>query len=122
KEEKLPHATVLDRAYRPAYHRAERRFLVATRSSPPESEGMRIPRLKLSTSPPRAEPTADPAATPVSVDSDARTVDVTGLLIAWNEGDAAALDRLLPVVYAELRRQARRALRREAAGHTLQPT
>jgi RNA polymerase sigma factor (TIGR02999 family) len=47
---------------------------------------------------------------------------VTGLLIAWSEGDRAALDALLPLVYAELRRQARRALRREAAGHTLQPT
>jgi RNA polymerase sigma factor (TIGR02999 family) len=47
---------------------------------------------------------------------------VTGLLIAWSEGDRAALDALLPVVYAELRRQARRALRRETAGHTLQPT
>jgi RNA polymerase sigma factor (TIGR02999 family) len=47
---------------------------------------------------------------------------VTGLLIAWSEGDAAALDALLPVVYADLRRQARRALRREDAGHTLQPT
>jgi RNA polymerase sigma factor (TIGR02999 family) len=57
--------------------------------------------------------------------SDGSTVegaDVTGLLIAWSEGDATALDALLPVVYAELRRQARRALRREAAGHTLQPT
>src|SRR5215211_5434555 len=48
--------------------------------------------------------------------------DVTQLLLAWGAGDRAALDALLPVVYAELRRQARRALRREAAGHTLQPT
>src|SRR5215217_726803 len=72
-----------------------------------------------STSPPHAEPSVGSAATPASSGSDA---DVTGLLIAWSEGDAAALDALLPVVYAELRRQARRALRREAAGHTLQPT
>lgn len=36
--------------------------------------------------------------------------------------DAAVLDALLPAVYAELRRQARRALRREGVGHTLQPT
>ena len=48
--------------------------------------------------------------------------DVTGLLVAWGAGDVQALDALLPAVYAELRRQARRAMRREAAGHTLQPT
>jgi RNA polymerase sigma factor (TIGR02999 family) len=48
--------------------------------------------------------------------------DVTGLLVAWGAGDVRALDALLPAVYAELRRQARRAMRREAAGHTLQPT
>lgn len=47
---------------------------------------------------------------------------VTELLVAWGAGDPAALDALMPRVYAELRRQARRALRREAAGHTLQPT
>ena len=71
--------------------------------------------------PPQAEPTAGPAATPVS-GTDAGAADVTGLLVAWSEGDSAALDALLPVVYAELRRQARRALRREEPGHTLQPT
>ena len=64
-------------------------------------------------------PDRSPAA---SVGSDARGADVTGLLLAWSDGDGAALDALIPVVYAELRRQARRALRREAAGHTLQPT
>lgn len=48
--------------------------------------------------------------------------DVTGLLMAWQAGDEEALGSLLPIVYAELRRQARRALRREAEGHTLQPT
>ena len=72
--------------------------------------------------PPQAEPRAGPAATPASGGSAASSADVTGLLIAWSKGDRAALDALLPVVYAELRRQARRALRREAAGHTLQPT
>jgi RNA polymerase sigma factor (TIGR02999 family) len=50
------------------------------------------------------------------------TPDVTALLEAWSGGDRAALDALLPVVYDELRRQAQRALRREDAGHTLQPT
>ena len=48
--------------------------------------------------------------------------DVTGLLRAWSAGDERALEELLPSVYAELRRQARRAMHREAAGHTLQPT
>ena len=48
--------------------------------------------------------------------------DVTGLLDDWTRGDARALDRLLPLVYDELRRIAARQLRRERAGHTLQPT
>jgi len=47
---------------------------------------------------------------------------VTGLLVAWGAGDRAALDALLPAVYEELRRLARLAMRRESAGHTLQPT
>ena len=48
--------------------------------------------------------------------------EVTALLLAWREGDAAALDRLLPAVYDELHRMARRQLRRERTDHTLQPT
>jgi RNA polymerase sigma factor (TIGR02999 family) len=48
--------------------------------------------------------------------------DVTALLLDWSRGDRAALDQLLPLVYAELRRMAARQLRRERAGHTLQPT
>jgi RNA polymerase sigma factor (TIGR02999 family) len=48
--------------------------------------------------------------------------DVTQLLIAWNEGDQAALDRLIPIVYQELRRIAVRHMRRERSGHTLQTT
>jgi RNA polymerase sigma factor (TIGR02999 family) len=47
---------------------------------------------------------------------------VTRLLQAWNEGDAAARDELLPVVYAELRRRAAVHLRSERPGHTFQPT
>jgi RNA polymerase sigma-70 factor, ECF subfamily len=47
---------------------------------------------------------------------------VTELLRAWGAGDAAASDALVPLVYTELRRQARRALRREGEGHTLQAT
>jgi RNA polymerase sigma factor (TIGR02999 family) len=48
--------------------------------------------------------------------------DLTRLLLAWRDGEPGALDRLAPLVYDELRRQARRQLRGERAGHTLQPT
>lgn len=47
---------------------------------------------------------------------------LTGMLQAWAKGDLEARDRLLPIVYDELRRQAARELRNERAGHTLQPT
>ena len=47
---------------------------------------------------------------------------VTQLLVAWGEGDKAALDELMPVVYDELRRLAQRYLSRERPGHTLQTT
>src|SRR5262245_65284589 len=47
---------------------------------------------------------------------------LTGLLKAWSDGDAAARERLLPEVYAELRRRAGAYLRRERKDHTLQPT
>ena len=47
---------------------------------------------------------------------------VTALLQAWSAGDHTALDRLVPLVHAELRRLARRYMRRERAGHTLQTT
>src|SRR6266436_9030203 len=46
--------------------------------------------------------------------------EVTGLLQAWSDGDQAALDKLMPLVYAELHRLAKRYMRREHAGHTLQ--
>lgn len=48
--------------------------------------------------------------------------DVTGLLHAWRAGDAAALDRLMPVVYGELRRVARARMRGQRPDHTLQTT
>ncbi len=48
--------------------------------------------------------------------------DVTGLLHAWRGGDTDARDRLLTVVYRELRRRAGAHLRRERTGQTLQPT
>src|SRR5713226_8155143 len=48
--------------------------------------------------------------------------DVTQLLLKWRDGDASALDQLMPLVYDELRRLARQCLRRERAGHTMQTT
>jgi len=48
--------------------------------------------------------------------------DVTQLLAQWSGGDRAALDQLVPAVYAELRRMAARYLRQERPQHTLQPT
>ena len=48
--------------------------------------------------------------------------EVTQLLCAWRGGDRAALDKLLPLVYDELRRQAHRYMARERAGHILQTT
>ena len=47
-------------------------------------------------------------------------VEVTQLLLDWGNGDKAALDKLVPVVYQELRRLARHYMRRERPGHTLQ--
>ncbi|MEO7501409.1 MAG: sigma-70 family RNA polymerase sigma factor [Gemmatimonadaceae bacterium] len=47
---------------------------------------------------------------------------VTELLRAWSTGDSAASDKLIPLVYGELHRQAQRYLRREVEGHTLQTT
>jgi RNA polymerase sigma factor (TIGR02999 family) len=48
--------------------------------------------------------------------------DVSGLLQAWSRGDSRALDRLTPIVYGELRRLARRHLKGERNGHSLQAT
>ena len=47
---------------------------------------------------------------------------ITRLLLAWRHGDEQALQALVPLVYDELRRIARRHLGRERPGHTLQPT
>lgn len=54
--------------------------------------------------------------------SRAATHDVTDLLVRWQDGDRAALDAFVPLVYAELRRIASAELRRERSGHTLQTT
>jgi RNA polymerase sigma factor (TIGR02999 family) len=48
--------------------------------------------------------------------------EVTQLLRAWNEGDQSALEKLMPIVYDELRRMARRYMAYERPGHTLQTT
>lgn len=45
--------------------------------------------------------------------------DVTQLLVDWNDGDAGAFDRLLPIIYDDLRSIARNHLARERANHTL---
>ena len=47
---------------------------------------------------------------------------ITRLLVDWEKGDQAAMEKLMPLVYSELRRLATNYLRRERAGHTLQPT
>jgi RNA polymerase sigma factor (TIGR02999 family) len=54
--------------------------------------------------------------------ADSRVLEVTELLRSWRQGDAAALDRLIPLVHDELRRVARSHFRRERPGHTLQAT
>ncbi len=48
--------------------------------------------------------------------------EVTRLLRRWSAGDQGALEKLLPLVYDELRRRAGAYLRNEREGHTLQPT
>src|SRR6266852_6645682 len=48
--------------------------------------------------------------------------EVTGLLRAWSQGDEEALQKLMPVVYDQLRAAARRYMAGERAGHTLQTT
>lgn len=61
--------------------------------------------------PPRGDKPADPPPG-----------EVTQLLLEWGRGNPAALDRLVPLIYEELRSMAARYLRREDPGHTLQPT
>jgi len=48
--------------------------------------------------------------------------DITGLLVDWNNGDMAALEKLLPLVERELHRLAHAYMRREDPNHTLQTT
>jgi RNA polymerase sigma factor (TIGR02999 family) len=70
-------------------------------------------------------PPADVTPSPATGPAGAKRHDgheVTELLRAWGGGDAQATESLVKLVYAELRRQAQLALRREDNGHTLQPT
>ena len=48
--------------------------------------------------------------------------DISTLLRAWSDGDQSALERLTPIVYDELHRLARRYMKRERPGHSLQTT
>jgi RNA polymerase sigma factor (TIGR02999 family) len=48
--------------------------------------------------------------------------DVTQLLMSWSDGDESALEKLVPLVYGELRRLAGQYMRRERRDHTLQTT
>jgi RNA polymerase sigma-70 factor, ECF subfamily len=48
--------------------------------------------------------------------------DITELLLAWNNGDQAALDKIIPLVHRELHRRAKDYMRGERPGHTLQTT
>lgn len=54
--------------------------------------------------------------------SEETSQDVTQMLIRWSDGDAAALEELTPIIYAELHRMAKRYIGRERKGHTLQTT
>ncbi|MGH9843929.1 MAG: sigma-70 family RNA polymerase sigma factor [Blastocatellia bacterium] len=54
--------------------------------------------------------------------SSTSTAEITGLLVAWGNGDEAALEKLTPLVYDELHRLAKRRMARERPGHTLQTT
>src|SRR5438132_14102343 len=56
------------------------------------------------------------------VSSTPEAANVTQLLLAWGNGNRAARDKLLPLVYAELHRRAAAAMRRESEGNTLQAT
>jgi len=53
---------------------------------------------------------------------DASGHQVTQLLKAWSEGEAAALEKIVPLVYQELHEMARRYMVHQRPGHTLQPT
>ena len=53
---------------------------------------------------------------------DNRSHQITALLLDWSNGDEIAFERLMPLVYDELRQMARRYMRRQPSGHTFQTT
>jgi RNA polymerase sigma factor (TIGR02999 family) len=63
---------------------------------------------------------AECSAEEVSAMTAASPHEVTQLLAAWTDGDEAALEQLVPIIQAELRRLAKNYLKRERPGHTLQ--
>jgi RNA polymerase sigma factor (TIGR02999 family) len=54
--------------------------------------------------------------------TEASSHEVTGLLVAWSDGDQSALERLVPLIHAELYRLAKRYMSRQSPDHPLQPT
>jgi len=58
----------------------------------------------------------------MTADTSPQVPEVTGLLMAWGDGDRAALERLIPMVDVELRRIAEAYMGRERHGHVLQTT
>jgi RNA polymerase sigma-70 factor, ECF subfamily len=58
----------------------------------------------------------------LNVKTDSYKEDITEILQDWRSGDEGALERLTPRVYVELRKAAKRGLRRERDGHSLQTT
>ena len=62
-----------------------------------------------------------PSIKKIAMSEDSRN-DISELLVAWGGGDEAALERLMPLVYDELKRLAHRYMRGERVGHTLQTT
>ena len=68
----------------------------------------------------KREAAAKPEIRSKNMDNPAQSV--SQLLQRWSEGDQGALDQLTPLVYDELRRMARRYMRQQPAGHTLQTT
>jgi RNA polymerase sigma factor (TIGR02999 family) len=58
----------------------------------------------------------------MNLEAEASLPEITRLLSDWGQGERQALEQLIPLVFDDLRRMARRYLRREPEGHTLQPT
>lgn len=58
----------------------------------------------------------------MSTSNEMHSAEITGLLLDWGKGDKSALDRVIPLVYKELRRLAHRQMKRERVGDTFQTT